>query len=169
MFAGLISHKPAKKPSSWLSTKNWQKALYPLIEPELTGEFCDDRFRVVESDRYNTPWSKCLSTVPLVEDDIVCAFWGRIDNRQEIEEQLGLAKPVREISDTELLCAAWSKWGEAVPNHLHGDFSLAIYDKAAKSLFIARDRLGIRPFYYWAHKDAFFFTTTPVALKCLKG
>ncbi|MGZ3885781.1 MAG: asparagine synthetase B family protein, partial [Bacteroidia bacterium] len=51
-------------------------------------------------------------------------------------------------SDTEVILAAYQRWGSDCLSKFNGMFALAIYDTVEKSLFIARDRLGIKPLYY---------------------
>lgn len=51
-------------------------------------------------------------------------------------------------SDTEIVLSAYIKWGKECPKHLNGIFAFAVYDKKSKSLFAARDRAGVKPFFY---------------------
>lgn len=71
----------------------------------------------------------------------------RIDNRDELCGLLGLSQSA-ELSDSSLILSAYEKWGEDCPQKLVGDFSFAIWDERANALFAARDRIGIKPFYY---------------------
>ena len=70
----------------------------------------------------------------------------RLDNRDELIRALDTnATPV---TDAELALDAYCKWGSACIEHLLGDFALVIWDRAERTLFGARDHLGIKPFYY---------------------
>jgi asparagine synthase (glutamine-hydrolysing) len=71
---------------------------------------------------------------------------GRIDNRQELLERLELPPTV---SDAVSVLAAYDVWGDAFPEHLNGDFAVALYDGSRKRLLLARDALGMRPLYYF--------------------
>ena len=73
----------------------------------------------------------------------------RIDNRAELISQLGVnGKPTEEIADSELILAAYKKWGEDCPDKLLGAFAFAIWDERRQQLFCARDHFGVKPFYY---------------------
>ena len=73
---------------------------------------------------------------------------GEIYNHRELREQLGPDVPWRGTSDTETLLQGYGRWGHALVERLKGMFAFVIYDQARGELFIARDRLGIKPLYY---------------------
>lgn len=75
-------------------------------------------------------------------------FNGEIYNYIELKEQLKPFYNFKTSSDTEVLLAAYIHWGEAALDKLIGMFSIVIYDKEQKELFIARDRFGVKPFNY---------------------
>ncbi|MBS1581532.1 MAG: asparagine synthase (glutamine-hydrolyzing) [Bacteroidetes bacterium] len=81
----------------------------------------------------------------------VIAFNGEIYNYQELRAELERQAPVppafRTRSDTEVLLAAYATWGAACLPRLKGMFAFAIWDRAQRELFIARDRLGVKPLY----------------------
>ena len=58
-------------------------------------------------------------------------------------------------SDTEVLLAAYQQWGKAAFQKFNGMFALAIWDDQEKTLFCARDRIGIKPFYYTIQDNKF--------------
>ncbi len=67
-------------------------------------------------------------------------------------------------SDTEVVLKAYAHWREDSLEHFNGMFSFVIYNYVKQELFIARDRLGIKPFYYFHNKDKFCFASTLTAL-----
>lgn len=75
------------------------------------------------------------------------AFNGEIYNYLELRAELR-DYPYRSQSDTEVLLAAFEKWGEACLDRLIGMFALLIWDEREQTLFAARDRFGVKPLYY---------------------
>ena len=61
--------------------------------------------------------------------------------------------------DTEVILKCYKRYGEDMLNHLDGVFSFVIYDRNSREFFCARDRLGIKPFYYTYTNDAFAFSS----------
>jgi asparagine synthase (glutamine-hydrolysing) len=92
----------------------------------------------------------------------------RLDCRSELVEKLTKANSgyiVSGVSDAMLILHAYAMWGRDCVDHLRGDFSFGIWDTAAKTLFCARDHLGIKPFYYADCGKVFLFSNT---LDCLR-
>jgi asparagine synthase (glutamine-hydrolysing) len=83
------------------------------------------------------------------ESGAVVTFNGEIYNYRELRQTLQADGVVfRDASDTEVLLRAFERWGESCVERLHGMFAFAIWSPRSGSLFAARDRLGIKPFYY---------------------
>jgi len=82
-------------------------------------------------------------------DRAVIVFNGEIYNFQEVRAELeALGHQFRTKSDTEVILEAWKAWGKDCVRRLEGMFAFAIWDSGARSLFLARDRLGEKPLYY---------------------
>lgn len=81
------------------------------------------------------------------DERYVIVYNGELYNFREIRHQLSDIT-FQTNSDTEVILAAYVKWGEACLDHFNGMFAFALYDKQQRELFIARDRLGIKPVYY---------------------
>ncbi|MEW6163691.1 MAG: N-acetylglutaminylglutamine amidotransferase [Pseudomonadota bacterium] len=92
-------------------------------------------------------------------------FNGTIYNYPELRTVLhGRGHQFFSDGDTEVILRAWAEWGEACVERLHGMFAFAIWDSRAQKLFLARDRMGIKPLYF-ARTDKFFrFASNPQAL-----
>lgn len=88
----------------------------------------------------------------------VLVFNGEIYNFQDIRSQLS-TYPFRTCSDTEVIVAAYATWGADCLTHFNGMFALAIWDRIEDTLFFARDRLGIKPFYYYWNGETFAFSS----------
>ena len=75
-------------------------------------------------------------------------FNGEIYNYRELRRELHEAGAhFRTDGDSEVILAAWQRWGPACVTRLHGMFAFAIYDLDARTLFLARDRLGVKPLF----------------------
>lgn len=107
--------------------------------------------------------------LPFQRNGLVITADARIDNREELISVLGLnAYPAASIPDSQLILAAYEKWGEQCPGKLLGDFAFGIWDQRNRVLFCARDYFGVRPFYYYHTPNRFFtFASEIKALLCL--
>lgn len=81
----------------------------------------------------------------------------RLDGREELRRALGAAgvPTSSDASSQELVVAAWTAWGETATERFRGDFSFALWDHGQRTLFCARDQLGVRPLY-WAAPGGIF-------------
>jgi asparagine synthase (glutamine-hydrolysing) len=62
-------------------------------------------------------------------------------------------------SDTEVVLASYIRWGSKCLEYFNGMFAFAVYDKESKSLFVARDRIGVKPLYYYSGEEGFIFSS----------
>ncbi len=104
---------------------------------------------------------------PMMTEDgqFVCVFNGEIYNFLQIRkvlERLGHSFKTR--SDTEVLLKSYVEWGTDCLDKFIGMFAFAIYDKKRNLVFFARDRLGIKPFYYHTNRQYFAFASEIKAL-----
>ena len=107
---------------------------------------------------------------PLVSlsGNLILTADARIDNREELISSLELTEiPGSQVTDSQLILAAYEKWGEDCPNKLLGDFAFAIWDKQKQQLFCARDHFGVKPFYYYLAEGVFAFASEIKAILCL--
>ena len=96
---------------------------------------------------------------PLYNEDrsVVVVFNGEIYNYQAlIPELAALGHVFRTRSDTEVIVHAWEAWGAACVERFRGMFAFALWDRNRETLFLARDRLGVKPLFYAALPDGTF-------------
>lgn len=88
----------------------------------------------------------------------VIIFNGEIYNYAEIKPELR-DYPFRTHGDTEVILAGYIRWGADCLSRLRGMYTIAIWDKQDRALFIARDRLGVKPLYYFHDEKQFIFAS----------
>ena len=129
--------------------------------PDHTGVFYDEdyialghnRLSIIDlSEHANQPFKD-------VSGRYIIVFNGEIYNYLELKATLKNDYPFKTTSDTEVLLAMFIKYGKGCLHLLNGMFSFAIWDTLKKELFAARDRFGIKPFYYFKNQDTFIFSS----------
>lgn len=127
--------------------------------PDAEGVYIDDgialghrRLSIIDlSDDANQPMTDASGRYVLV-------FNGEIYNYQSVKAALP-DYPFRSKSDSEVILAAYARWGAACLDRLNGMFAFAIWDRERSELFVARDRLGVKPFYYYMAPGIFVFAS----------
>lgn len=128
--------------------------------PDFTGKWLEEgvalghnRLSIIDlSNSANQPFFDETKRYAIV-------FNGEIYNYIELRKKLESSYNFRTTSDTEVLLAAFIFWGKDCLKYLNGMFSFAIYDSKSKSLFAARDRFGVKPFFYHKSNDSFYFSS----------
>ncbi len=137
--------------------------------PDAEGQYADGavrlghrRLAIIDlSEKSAQPMIDAASGTALV-------FNGTIYNYPELRAELiALGHPFHSDGDTEVILRAYLQWGERCVEHLHGMFAFAIWNR--ETLFLARDRLGIKPLYYNETSACFRFASTPQALLAAGG
>lgn len=105
---------------------------------------------------------------PLVQNEPlrVLVADARIDNRKELIALLELSAGTA-ATDSEIILGAYNRWGRDCAERLIGDFAFAVWDERTRTLFCARDPMGVKPFYYAADNRRFAFATEIKALLVL--
>jgi asparagine synthase (glutamine-hydrolysing) len=93
---------------------------------------------------------------------VTCA--ARLDNRDELRSMLRLPA---EVTESQIVAAAWDRWRTDAPLHLFGDWSFAAWDAAARRLFLARDHFGNTALYHFRNRSTFAFASSRKALFAL--
>jgi len=136
--------------------------------PDGSRVWCEGPVALGHQMLHTTPES-LHETLPFedTESGLVITADARIDNRKDLEPQLGI-EDNEYVSDSYFILKAYEKWGEKCPEELLGDFAFAIWDKNNEKLFCARDHMGVKPFYYYLSEDYFSFATEIKSLLTLR-
>lgn len=133
--------------------------------PDGVGLYLDDgfgmvhtRLPIIDVEGGDQPQSNETGRYWVIQNGEI---YNHLELRRELE-QLGHVFSTR--SDTEVLVHAFEEWGESCLPKLNGEFAFVIYDRAAKSLFLARDRFGIRPLFIARFGSEFAFASEAKAL-----
>ena len=154
-IAGIIGYKANK--GSILQMLETQKHRGPdfvdCYHEENKITLGHNRLSIIDlSSNANQPFSSDCGNYILV-------FNGEIYNYLELRKELQSKYTFRTQSDTEVLLNTFIEWGEHCLNKLNGMFSFAIWNKREQSLFAARDRFGVKPFYYSFDNTNFIFAS----------
>jgi asparagine synthase (glutamine-hydrolysing) len=101
---------------------------------------------------------------------LIMVFNGEIYNYQEIAEDLVKQNPSMKFnthSDTEVILEAFNYWGPSFVNRMNGMFAIAIYDTETRKLFLFRDRMGIKPIFYYHNGETLVFASELKAIMSL--
>ena len=99
-----------------------------------------------------------LAKQPMVYENLVIILNGEIYNFKSIQKELiDLGYSFKSRSDTEVVLKAFHAWGLTCVNKFKGMFAFAIYDRNLKKVFLCRDRVGIKPLYYYIDENQFIF------------
>jgi asparagine synthase (glutamine-hydrolysing) len=100
-----------------------------------------------------------LGNQPMVSSNgkYVIVFNGQIYNYKELKKKYEIVTTSN--SDTEIILCLYEKLGPKMLNLLNGDFAFAIFNKLTRKIFVARDRLGIKPLYFWQSNGSYIFSS----------
>ncbi|MGW5214371.1 asparagine synthase (glutamine-hydrolyzing) [Streptomyces sp. NPDC004051] len=105
---------------------------------------------------------------PMAADDAdapVITYTGETYNYRELREELrALGHAFRTDSDTEVVLRAYQEWGPGFAERLTGIYALAVWDPRTEELLLVRDRMGVKPLYYWPTDDGVLFGSEPKAI-----
>lgn len=105
---------------------------------------------------------------PMMSGDgrYVMTYNGEVYNFQELRVELeARGHQFRSRSDTEVVLNAYAEWGPAAVSRLNGMFALAIWDRRERTLFLARDRYGVKPLYVWQDGPTLLFASEVKAFR----
>jgi asparagine synthase (glutamine-hydrolysing) len=97
--------------------------------------------------------------------DVVLDYNGEIYNFQDLRVELeSLGHVFRSHTDSEVVVHAYEEWGNACVDHFDGMFAFAIWDRNRRRLFLARDRFGVKPLYWYQRNGLFLFASEVKAI-----
>jgi len=164
-IAGIISSNPTESNLLKMLEKQAHRG------PDHTGTFIDEGFAGIGHNRLSIIDLSPEANEPFVDNSgrFILTFNGEIYNYKELREELKSFYSFHTSSDTEVLLAAYLKWGKDCLEKLNGMFAFAIWDTKEKQLFAARDRFGVKPFYYSLEDKSLYFSSEIKALRQLPG
>ncbi len=129
--------------------------------PDFTGMFFDGNRNALGHNRLSILDLSEASNQPFYSEDqrFVLVFNGEIYNYLELKKELENEFTFHTSSDTEVLLKAYEKWGVECLNKFNGMFSFAIWDRKKESLFAARDRFGVKPFFFHNEDEKLIFAS----------
>lgn len=129
--------------------------------PDATGKYNDGNFAALGHNRLAIIDLSPQSNQPFLDPSgrYVLVFNGEIYNYIELKAELDGHYTFKTDSDTEVLLAAFIIYGNQCLQKLNGMFSFAIWDNQDKKLFAARDRFGVKPFFYSFKNNSFYFSS----------
>jgi asparagine synthase (glutamine-hydrolysing) len=163
-IAGILDLK--QKPVSHISHNlNQMGLLLKHRGPDGHGLWIHDKKHVGFAHRRLSIIDLATGNQPMTDiyKNTIC-FNGEVYNYIELRNQLKDSYNFRTQSDTEVILAAYKKWGNECASFLRGMYAFAIWDEKNNRLFCARDRFGIKPFYYTTISHLFIFASEPKAL-----
>jgi asparagine synthase (glutamine-hydrolysing) len=129
--------------------------------PDANGEYLDDEIGLCHR-RLSIIDLSTAGNQPMISGDgnYVIVFNGEIYNFQELRKDLeNNGYEFRTRTDTEVILALYRSEGKDCVHKLYGMFAIAIWDKKRKELFLARDRIGKKPLYYYHDQKRFVFAS----------
>ncbi len=130
--------------------------------PDDSGEYISDDKMLYIGHRRLSIIDLSGGKQPIFNEDRqrVIVFNGCIYNYLELSQELrGYGHRFYTNSDTEVIIHSYEEWGEDCVSRFNGMWAFVIYDKNKNRLFCSRDRLGIKPFYYYFDNDRFIFAS----------
>lgn len=129
--------------------------------PDSKGVFFDDNYELALGHRrLSIIDTSGAGSQPMEKGDFVITYNGEIYNFEKIRSELKKEGILFQgNSDTEVLLLAYIKWGKRAVHKFRGMFAFAIWDKKQKKIILYRDRLGVKPLYYYFKDGLFVFAS----------
>lgn len=130
--------------------------------PDDSGVYFDNsvclmhrRLAVIDVENGTQPMTKCHN-----ERTCTIVYNGELYNTDELRNELkGAGFTFSTSSDTEVVLASYMKWGEDCVYKLNGIFAFAVWNEDEKKLYLARDRIGVKPLFFYEYNGGFIFAS----------
>lgn len=130
--------------------------------PDQQGIFCDtetlllhSRLAIIDPDGGRQPME-----LNWADETFILIYNGELYNTEEVRKELQRkGHHFLGYSDTEVVLHAYSQYGASCLDKLNGIFAMAVWEKNRKRLFIARDRIGVKPLFFMRYKNGFIFAS----------
>ncbi len=132
--------------------------------PDQTGSYEHGEIKIIFNRLAIIDLSK-KANQPFIYKNFIIIFNGEIYNYLELRKQLtDLGHKFVSNSDTEVLLKSYLQWKKGCLRKLEGMFSFCIYNKTNRTVFVARDRYGIKPLFYFKNKNKFIISSEKKAI-----
>lgn len=156
-IAGIYNYHSQNEPS----TERNVKRMLSLINhrgPDESGVFVDQNIGIGNVRLSIIDLSSGQQPMPDVSERYWIVYNGEVFNYTELRNDLiKKGVPLKTNCDTEVVVQMYAMYGSDCLNQLNGQFAFCIWDREKKELFLARDRVGIRPLFYWYQNGSFAF------------
>jgi len=136
--------------------------------PDDSGYYLDNNISLGHS-RLSIIDTSSKGHQPMHFENLAIIYNGEVYNFRELKEQL-IAKgyQFKSHTDTEVILYSYHCWGRACVERFNGMWAFCIYDKRENTLFLSRDRFGVKPLYYYFDGDRFIFASELKAIRKYK-
>ncbi len=157
LFAGIVSESQLD-----IDPNAVEHALQFPNQPQRTLSHQDNLYAIAQWTQGNQSAqdTKNPTTFFLRKNRYVVLAWSRLDNRPEIALKLGIAPyKLSSLSDVDIILESYLRFGSECAKHLVGDFAFVIYDTLDKTLYCARDPIGVKPLFYAQQEKSLIFAS----------
>jgi len=172
-MCGIVGFKTSRNFKSFC--EDLPKAVSALSHrgPDDSGIFCYEQAGIgLGHRRLSILDLSSAGRQPMCSDDqrVWISYNGEIYNFKKIRQTLeSLGHQIKSETDTEVVLKAYLQWGTDCLQYFQGMFAIAIWDGNHHQFFLARDRIGIKPLYYYYHNDTLLFSSELKALMFFRG